>query len=96
MVRIISTRPRLERCLSPLIANSQAQLRIILIRISDGNWAKNSSIKPGGNGVVDGVVVVVVLVAVVVAAGGVVEEVFIRVMIVVGDDDDDDDDDDDS
>ena len=47
-----STSPRLERCFCPLVANSQAQLRIILIRISCGNWAKNSSIRPGGNGVV--------------------------------------------
>ena len=43
------------------MANSRAQLRNILIRISGGNWAKNSSMRPGGNGVVIVVVGVMVV-----------------------------------
>ena len=73
---MISTRPALERCFGPLMANSRAQLRIILIRTIKGNWRKSSSIRPGGNGVV----VVVVEVVVVVGVGGGVGagKVFIR------------------
>ena len=66
----ISTRPALERCFGPLMANSRAQLRIILIRTMNGNWRKNSSMRPGGNGVVEVEVVVAVVVVVVVVGGG--------------------------
>ena len=68
MVPMISIRPWLERYFFLLVANLRAQLRRILMTIPKGNWEKSSSMRPGGNGVVD-----VVLVAVVVAAEVVIE-----------------------
>ena len=63
IVPMSSTRPMLERCSCLLLlANSRAQLRKMWIRSSGGNWAKNSSMRPGGNGV--GVVDVVAVAAV--------------------------------
>ena len=81
----------MERCSCLLsLANCQAQLRIISIRTPYGNRAKNSSIRPGGNGVfvvvifVVAVVVMAVVFAVVAVVAGVVAVVVGVVAVFVG------------